>query len=533
MPEVQSQAQQFDFYKYLRVLWRRKWLLIIPLAICVPFSLWLAYIYPTEYESRAVLELRDNRPVGEERPLRIDVSRELEAVRMTMLSWNAVREVILSRKVEFPVEVDPDDRRQIERIYHKIAKGTRMSARGARHLIVTYRSRYPELNYTLINELVKKFVGEDREEAQDKARKDLKYYSEKLAVAKARLGEIDSQIREFHSANPWLTDTLPELQKQYEDAQERELAVRQELKECQAQIEEVEKELKKEKPEIHITRKVEPSEEVRAAREGYAEAERYFKAMKSRYTPAHRDYQKAARMFAEAEANLKEVDQGEQTIEETVPNPKYEELASRLEQLKKKAERLQQRQLLENKKVSELYVKVRRAPELLAQKRALQEDRAAAAATVEDYTKGARAADKKLQRLMTEAYSTRYVVREYARDDRTPVKSTQTKIVALGVLLGLLVGVGLVALIEYLDQTFKTIDDARAYLGIPALGIVPAIYTPRDHRRRLWFRVLAASSAVFVVGVAVAIYVMIPSVHEFFRNTAWVKFKEFVGYSQW
>jgi hypothetical protein len=103
------------------------------------------------------------------------------------------------------------------------------------------------------------------------------------------------------------------------------------------------------------------------------------------------------------------------------------------------------------------------------------------------------------------------------------------KIIILGLVLGLLVGAALIGLVEYLDQTFKSIDDTREYLGIPALGVIPAIYTPRDHRRKLLFRILAGSSAVFVVGMAVAIYLTVPQMKEYL-NAAWVRFQEWLEY---
>ena len=45
--------------------------------------------------------------------------------------------------------------------------------------------------------------------------------------------------------------------------------------------------------------------------------------------------------------------------------------------------------------------------------------------------------------------------------------------VALGVLVGLVVGVGLAFFIEYLDTSVKTIDDVEQALGAPVLGVIP------------------------------------------------------------
>lgn len=45
--------------------------------------------------------------------------------------------------------------------------------------------------------------------------------------------------------------------------------------------------------------------------------------------------------------------------------------------------------------------------------------------------------------------------------------------VALGVLIGLIVGVGLAFFIEYLDTSVKTIDDVEQALGSPVLGVIP------------------------------------------------------------
>jgi capsular exopolysaccharide synthesis family protein len=60
-----------------------------------------------------------------------------------------------------------------------------------------------------------------------------------------------------------------------------------------------------------------------------------------------------------------------------------------------------------------------------------------------------------------------------AEPAKKPVKPNKLFNIAVGIAVGLMVGVGLAFFIEYLDTSVKTIDDVEQALGSPVLGVIP------------------------------------------------------------
>lgn len=60
-----------------------------------------------------------------------------------------------------------------------------------------------------------------------------------------------------------------------------------------------------------------------------------------------------------------------------------------------------------------------------------------------------------------------------AKVPEKPIKPKKALNVAIAFFLGLMVSVGIVFILEYMDNTIKTEDDIEKYLEIPVLGMVP------------------------------------------------------------
>ncbi|MDZ4180968.1 MAG: polysaccharide biosynthesis tyrosine autokinase [Coriobacteriia bacterium] len=65
-----------------------------------------------------------------------------------------------------------------------------------------------------------------------------------------------------------------------------------------------------------------------------------------------------------------------------------------------------------------------------------------------------------------------------------PVEPSPLRNTALGLVVGLVFGLGLAFLYEYLDNTIKSSEEAEKLLGVPVLGLIPAEKYDKDERRR-------------------------------------------------
>lgn len=64
-------------------------------------------------------------------------------------------------------------------------------------------------------------------------------------------------------------------------------------------------------------------------------------------------------------------------------------------------------------------------------------------------------------------------ITDRAEPGKAPVKPNKTVNIALGLVFGLIMGIGLAFFIEYLDTSVKTIDDVERTFQAPVLGVIP------------------------------------------------------------
>lgn len=94
--------------------------------------------------------------------------------------------------------------------------------------------------------------------------------------------------------------------------------------------------------------------------------------------------------------------------------------------------------------------------------------------------------DKKLAKDVVDAVTDEFIITakdliknadvsiiETVKLPESPVSPNKKMNIAIAFLLGLMVGVGLAFLLEYMDNTFKTKEKLEDFMGIPVIGIIP------------------------------------------------------------
>jgi uncharacterized protein involved in exopolysaccharide biosynthesis len=63
-----------------------------------------------------------------------------------------------------------------------------------------------------------------------------------------------------------------------------------------------------------------------------------------------------------------------------------------------------------------------------------------------------------------------------------PIKPNRLKLIFMSLVLGLSFGVGLIYFMEYIDHSFKNVEDVEKYLNLPVLGTIPKIEKEKNNK---------------------------------------------------
>ncbi|WP_456473346.1 XrtA system polysaccharide chain length determinant [Desulfolithobacter sp.] len=502
-----DQRQQVK--KYVGLLAFRWKMIVVFTLVALTLGLGMYMRMPKLYQASALLSYEQQRI----NPARMapEVTRRLRDTVSTLsdivTSRNNLEQVIKQ------FNLYPEARQQlpIEDVIELMRKNIRISpsSRGDT-FTVTFQGRYPDKVMKVTNALAAKFIEENLKYREERATETSKYTQDELNMAKEVLDRKEQAMRDYK------LKYYNEMPDQRAGNMQRLTALQDQYQNIQDSIQDLERTKVMVQEQIALRKQLAagasqlgPVVQTPAVPTGPATPFERLQELHSRldtlllkYTDKHPEVRRIKQLIAKLEKDLEQPDQAAPGEEDTARSG----LAARMQDPQLQQLKLQLREInLNIKKLREDQVKIRAEIEKYKKWIAAAPIREAEwAALTRDYNELRRHYDylvaqnlqaASVEHLERKQKGSKFKIVDPARYPEKPFKPDFKKLILMALAGGIGLGVGLAFGLDFIDTSFKDVEDLENTLGLAVSCTVPYLPTRAEMRRQrlgsiLWGTVL-------------------------------------------
>ena len=462
----------------LAVLRRRKVLLA---AVAVPVLVAFvaaAYLLPPRYRAETLLEFEpvfdpghDHATIPHELTAEHQLPRITELVYRPALLERAVREADLlpegGERVPRPVLNDVKSRIDIRVV-------------GERNFTLGFEDGDPERVARLASLLAEGLIGTTRGERERRAEETSEFIAAQLEPVAARLEQQERAIEAYKQANVHeIPDHLHTTLELLEGTQERMQAISASVADAKARRAAIQREMTELERQGVSSRPARSPAEVRLE-----ELRMDLRQLERRYTEEHPEVRRARAEIEELEQAI-----AEGTLPTTAapePSPlqlRYLQLKAELEAAEGRvaAARAERSSLLAERSAYQgrIHAAPRHEAEVAAMKREYEVTQEQHHALLAQLQEARRAED-----LEKTSQAAVFRILEPARVPASPSFPNRTRLILMGLVVALALGLGAAFVAEQVDPTFRGVDEVESALGLPVLAAVPPVPRKMLSRKR-------------------------------------------------
>lgn len=544
----------------LAIVWQRRWLILAPVFVCTFAALLYSRSQPNLYQSQALIAVIPQRIPDSY--VRSTVTATVQE-RLRLLTEQILSRTRLERIIQdfglygtlqdvAPMEDVVDSMRRFIEV-QAVGSTNRRQAGDTFHVRFTYPD--PQLAQRVTERLASLYIEENSRERESLAESTSQFLEAQLADARARLEAQEKKLEQFREAHAGslptqmqsnlqaingmqmqLQSTLQALeghrsrklmlQQLYGDTESQdtttptaEVAVSDVAEGVTSEVAEEgtsevteegaseeappedESESSVSVPEgLSVPTRGPASQQLAAARTALAQAE-------LRLKPEHPDIVRLKRLIGELERKAEEEAKNPPDPSAQPLTPQEQQRQERLRRTAAEIEALDRQIAFRESeaerirgKISEYQSRLEAVPGLESEWVRLTRDYNTLQDQYRSLLKKSESS-KVAMNLERRQISEQFRIIDTARLPTRPVNPNRLQINVAGLAAGLLIGLGLVALFEWRDSSFRTDGDVIGVLALPVLAVIPHVATRaermRDARRR--FLVTSATIAVLLV----------------------------------
>ena len=527
--------------EYAQILWRRKWLIMLPaIAVAAAIAI-VVWRLPNVYESTTLLIVR---------PPTIDtnVAPALTEGDLTM-RINSINHIAQSRSALEPLILKYDLYRReraagqpMEAVIERMQKDIQVEIEHGRNdnipaFRITYRERDPKKTQAVTSELAASYVNAQVRDSTAVGQQTREFFEQQLADAKAQLDEIDKRRLEYMSQH---VNSLPTsaqaLVAQYTGLREQQKALMAEIgrlndrrSALSSQLGTLRQVAQQNDEEIAVQvgdPKSTPAWGALASRKAALEAE--VQNLLTQYKPAHPDVVAKQAELEAVKREMKQVEDDSAAKIEQIkknragrPNISIKDIEINIQLVESEAARMQKQLDMTNGQIGDLEARINAVPESEVALQSISREYDTKKVAYDDLLRRQNQA-KQVSDIAINQQGEIIQVIDPANLPQSHVAPKRMILILLGLGLGLGVGLCFAAACEVPRLlTIQTIDDAAHYTNLPVLISVPELQTPQEAvkvpRRRLML--LAAGIIITVVSIpALALVLKMSGIFERFAS---------------
>lgn len=511
---------------YLRLVFRRKWQLFVPTLgglLMIPV---LLRAVPQKYRAAAVVRRQDMailRSTPSSLINKTDSHISVAALRAEILTWTNLEKVIRQTNLDTGLQTLGDWQDMYSQLRAGITIDTIAKGRGRDLIEISVIHRDPDKGAEIANAVADSYVEQTQGASRTSTQTAVTFLRDGTEEYRKKLREAERKLQEYRQTH------FADLPNVREGILSKLLSLRTQmtteelqLTRAESRLESVKNQLR-EVPEIvegEVTRQENPI--LADLQTQLAERERLLRSLSLNYTDQHPRILELEREIAELQKQIEETPARIETEKKEVLNPEYQDLQMQKRKLQQDIEahqaalnQIQAQVEANNRQLRSLTEEEQRYNDLQREKREAEQ-------LYEQYNQSLASAQTRLE-VESKGYETEAEVIARAQVPQSPYRVLSIKLAAMSLAGGLALGVGLIFASELTDRSFRNIEDAADYLGVPVLGSIPAITTPEQiasrRRRRIKILLLLVVLALLAGGAVVTVEHLQPGLtREFLRE---------------
>lgn len=492
-------GRQYRFEEILEALWRRRWLVIIPLWIVIVATITVTASLADRYESEVRIRLIPSR-VSEayvRSAVRSRLDERLPAISAHVLDVQRLQQIATEFDLYRHTAAGPDD------VVSLMRQDVRVQIQPPDTIRVSYTSPNAQTAMAVAERLGALFVNENRRQSDRAAAQTTDFLDAQLDSARRNLETHDQQLEEYRRQHSG------ELPSQLESNLEM-------LRSAQMQRQTIRESIDRDRNEmLMLDRLIADSETTPAASPAARSSEARsddparsdgsvlqqlqaangeLAALENRLKPAHPDVVRLKRRIADLESQLAAESRQGATISASSQttsspllrrDPRTAQLSLQREKLDRQVSSKQAEEAGLKAQINSYQRRIDGTPARETELTALTRDYDT---LKEVYTKLlARKEEAKISAsLQEDEIGEQFVIIEPAKLPTQPSSPNRLQRNIVGGLFGLLLGIGLAAFAEYRDTSARTERDILSGFGLPVLAAIPVMTTTAEIR---WNRI--------------------------------------------